>query len=329
MRRFIAALAVASASLAATVLAAPADAATVTQHGIKVAVPSSVTSYNGKKATVKPTAKVKAGVNESVIKAKVLVYAGKKKVASGSSVKLKVGTYTERVQVAYQSWTYTTRTSTKRVLKDPDDVADYGDASNVTCRVAQVDADGFLVAGTCTSPNYPGQTVAIDDVAWCSTEVSYPLAVGETATDNVCYDFEANFKPYYVTVPVRTKVKTGIKTHTFTTPKKHLKIVDGGHRKVWSGGEITDDDGYYTQSFAAPAHWKLSYDYVDLSDDWGCFFYATVYRYRDGDWDYYDNVVNVIGDGGSSWVKYLRGSGRMLVRIDSTCDYWDVIVTWK
>lgn len=332
MKRIVAALSTVGALVAGTLATAPlAQAASVTAHGIKISVPSAVTAYNGAKAVVKPTAKVSSGLNESVTKTKILAYKGKKRVASGASVKLKVGSYKQQVQVTYSSWTYTTKTTTKQVLRDPDDVANYGDASNVTCRVTQVDAYGLLVSGVCTSPNYPGQTVTIDDAAWCSTQTPYPLTVGETATDNVCYDVESNFKPYYVTVPVQTKVKTGVKSHTFTTAKKTLKIVDGGHRMIWSGGYVKDDDGYTTRAFTVPAHWTISYGYADLSDDLGvgCVFDASVYQYKSGQWKYIDNVVDAWDEGDTGGVKYSNSAGKTKVWINSSCDYWAVVVTWK
>jgi hypothetical protein len=130
-------------------------------------------------------------------------------------------------------------------------------------------------------------------------------------------------------VPVQTKVKAGIRSHAFTTAKKKLKVVDGGHLRGWSGGPIHDDDGVVTKAFTTPSHWKLEYAYVDTADDFGCFFYASVYKYQDGDWVYYDNVINEVDQGNSGRVKYRRGAGKMRVEIDSNCDGWAVLVQWK
>jgi len=326
---------ISAASLAAITFAAspPAEAATVIKHKIKVSVPSSVTTYNGKKVTIKPKTTVGKGVNEKVTKTKIIVYKGKKKVASGAKVKLKVGTYKYKVTVTYSSWKYVTKTG--RILKDPDGVAAGNDASNVTCKVTAVQSDddfdfsnGSLTA-TCTSPNYPGQTLKIGYDDWCPIDLDWPYAVGQTTRANACYDLDnTNFKPYYASGPVKVKVSTG--KHTFTTAKKKIKIVNGGHRKYFEG-----DETFYhvTASFKVPHTWKLylgGFDFSDIGNPYadGCRVIGDVYQRTSGGWQLADDVQTGTGFGPSKTVKY-HGAGTFRLLISTTCDNWYATVGWK
>ena len=102
--------AIAFSSGASGIASSPRSMATWTSRGISVRVPSSVTVYNKAKARIVPVVHRGSGVTKALARGVITVYSGKRRVASGHSVRLRAGSYTESVAVRYHSYKYVTKT---------------------------------------------------------------------------------------------------------------------------------------------------------------------------------------------------------------------------
>lgn len=303
---------------------------TNTGGGITVKVPSRVTVYNKSKARVTPKVTVSRSALKDLRSRTITVWAGRHRIARGTTVRLSIGTYTERTAVRYHAYKYVTRyrTVVTRTLHDG------GNPDNTTCSVTAVSSsmgDGVndsIDSATCTNPAYPGQSIPatgdeLFDVPQGNDTTSY------TVGQQVSTDGTVSFNDYYTSSSrsVAYKVKTYTRYGTYTTPKRRIVIHDGGHQRIFTG--IGDEYGtdFTTRYFSVPEHWKMAYSYdcSNTSIDWGNWILDI---HRKGDPSYADtNLSNDLSSGDTSGWR-VTGAGTFRLHVFTEC-IWAIVVRWK
>lgn len=305
VRKF--ALLIAGALAVGLLIPASATAAT-SSPGVSVSLPKSKTVYNHARAYITPSVHVKSGVHKSITKRTVLAYKGKHRVASGTKVGLRIGTYKVQSRITYRAYHYVTRTRTVRVYHPG------GEPNDTACVITATD-EYSIDSARCTNPAYPGQTVTADDADLWDV-YSAPYAVGETVHSDVI-----TFAGYYTSRPQAYQARVWDAYHTFTTRKHTLVVKDGGHQRVYAYSE-----SHNTPFFTVPAHWRAAYSFdcsnFGMSGNW------IVDLHRKGRSVLYDkslrNQIKYRGVGG--W--RFTGAGTFQFKVITECD-WAFVIRWR
>ena len=303
---------------------------TNSRGGITVKVPARVTVYNKAKAHVVPKVSISRSAHKQFRSRTITVWSGRHRIAVGTGVRLKIGTYTVRTSVRYHAYKYVTkyRTVVTKTLHEG------GYPDGTTCTVTAVSSsmgDGIndvIDSASCTNTAYPGQTVTVSggelsDVPQGDDLTVYTVGQQVTTNETVYFD------DFYTTSSrqVAYQVKTYTGYGTYTTPKHKLVVHDGGYQRMFTG--VGDEWGtdFTTRYFTVPRHWVLAYSYdcSNTSIDSGNWILDV---HRQGDPPYEDvNLSNDISSGDTHGWR-VTGSGRYRLHVFTEC-IWAIVVRWK
>lgn len=304
-----------AAVLTLGLLAPVAAAAATGSYGVSVSLPKAKTVYNHAKAPLTPSVHVKSGVHKAITKRTVLAYQGRRRVATGTKVWLRIGTYKVQSRITYRAYHYVTRHRTVKVYHAggmPDGTKCVITAAEDRFGTGELD---YIDSARCTNSAYPGQTVTVDDSDLWDV-YSPPYAVGETVTSDV-----VSFASYYTYSSQAYQAKVWDAYHSFTTGKHTFTVKDGGHQRIYAYRE-----SHRTPFFTVPSHWRASYAF-----DCSSFGYSgnwIVELHRKGSSVLYDKTLrNQIKYRGSGGWKF-SGAGTFQFKVITECD-WAIVVRWR